>query len=76
MKFKGLFNRASDSVYNLGSSGKKWLSVYSDTIKAGNGTAAAPTYTFDSDQNTGMYMIVLEIRLDFRTGVRTKNASR
>lgn len=49
------FQSATDSYYNLGSSGKKWLSVYSDTIKASNGTNGAPTYTFDGDTDTGMY---------------------
>ena len=62
------FQSGTDSYYNLGSSAKKWLSVYSDTIKAGNGTAAAPTYTFDSDQNTGMYVDSTGDRLNFSTG--------
>jgi len=62
------FQSATDSYYNLGSSGKKWLSVYSDTIKASNGTPAAPTYTFDSDQNTGMYIDSTGDTLRFSTG--------
>ena len=49
------FQSATDSYYSLGSSGKKWLSVYSDTIKASDGTNSAPTYTFDGDTDTGMY---------------------
>ena len=62
------FQSATDSYYNLGSSGKKWLSVYSDTIKASNGTPAAPTYTFDNDQNTGMYIDSQADTLRFSTG--------
>ena len=62
------FQSGTDSYYNLGSSAKKWLSVYSDTIKAGNGTPAAPTYTFDSDQNTGMYIDSTADTLRFSTG--------
>ena len=62
------FQSSTDSYYNLGSSAKKWLSVYSDTIKAGNGTPAAPTYTFDSDQNTGMYIDGTADTLRFSTG--------
>jgi hypothetical protein len=62
------FQSSTDSYYNLGSSGKKWLSVYSDTIKASNGTPAAPTYTFDSDQNTGMYIDSTGDTLRFSTG--------
>lgn len=45
----------TDSSIDLGSSAYKWLSVYSDTIKAGNGSNSAPTYTFDGDTDTGMY---------------------
>ena len=62
------FQSSTDSYYNLGSSGKKWLSVYSDTIKASNGTPAAPTYTFDSDQNTGMYIDSQADTLRFSAG--------
>jgi hemin uptake protein HemP len=62
------FQSSTDSYYNLGSSAKKWLSVYSDTIKASNGTPAAPTYTFDSDQNTGMYVDSTADTLRFSTG--------
>ena len=62
------FQSGTDSTNNLGSSAKKWLSVYSDTIKAGNGTNAAPTYTFDSDQNTGMYIDSTADTLRFSTG--------
>jgi len=62
------FQSGTDSTNNLGSSAKKWLSVYSDTIKAGNGTNAAPAYTFDSDQNTGMYIDSTADTLRFSTG--------
>ena len=62
------FQSGTDSTNSLGSSAKKWLSVYSDTIKAGNGTSAAPSYTFDSDQNTGMYIDSTGDTLRFSTG--------
>ena len=50
------FQSATDGYYNLGSSGKKWGTVFTGKVLGNIGTNGAPTYSFDGYTDTGMYM--------------------
>lgn len=52
----------TDSLYDLGSSAKQWAEIHVDSflpdlILAGDGSAASPSYSFESDPNSGFYSI-------------------
>ena len=47
----------TDSTDDLGSSTIAWANLYVDKILAGNGTRSAPSYSFLSDTDTGMYRV-------------------
>jgi len=46
---------ASDSTYDVGSQASHWSVIYSDYARLDYASAAAPTYAFDGDGDTGFY---------------------
>lgn len=51
------FQPATDSTHTLGTSANHWSDTFTDRIQTDNGAAATPAYTFDADDNTGLYSV-------------------
>lgn len=55
------FLPAANNTYNIGSTGTRWSNIYSaatvfaSALQAGNGSAASPSVTFESDTDTGVF---------------------
>ena len=53
----GDFVPYADSSYDLGTSSVRWAQTHSDYFRGANGSSGAPTYSWSSDSNTGMYRV-------------------
>lgn len=46
-----------DNLYNVGASGDRFLGMYASYMYGSGGTASLPSFTFQFDQNTGLYRV-------------------
>ena len=63
---KNLIPKANNT-YNLGLDGARWNETYTNKILVGNGTVSAPSISFTSDINTGIYSSTTD-RVDVSAG--------